>query len=471
MASTAVRTSTPTSQQVAQAAGVATSPPPAIELGGEATGIGRRFGTDDSFRVLTARPGDHHAIQRLLVSVFHQPSSSEFQAQLEDPFYEPSDRLVVKRVEQVVAHARAVNREMHFGDRILPVSTISDLAVLPEYRSEGCASELLRAAEHAIIDGGAKIAFLRTPSPDFFAARGWTTCGRYSYSVAGARDILSRLHERQACPHDPLAPDTEPLNIRMWRHVEQAALMRLYDQHAGGTFGPLVRSDAYWRWLISRRAYDRIYVAIEGPDKLELDDSLIPIVGYAVMREGQILELVTTPEHPDAAEQLLARACGDAIERDLHYVRLDAVPDSPLHQTFAAAGGRFCYDEIDGGDVMMSKLFDPWELLEACTGDIHHRAKQAGLTLPFDLGLLIGDERLLVSVRQRSVKLLPGKLGRSYLEGGLSEFSQMMLGHLDIGTAVETGSLRASTRTAIEAARVIFPQLPIWRPTFDEMPA
>lgn len=472
MTSTAVRSDTSIRQTVAACddAGLADSFSDVQVRPGSST-IGRRFGTHQSLRVLPARPGDHHAIHRLLVSILHQPSATEFQAQLEDPFYEPADRLVVKRGEQVVAHARLLNREMHFGDRVLPVSTVTDLVVLPECRGEGCAVELVRAAEETMLAGGSRIALVRTQSPDFFAARGWSPCGRHSYSIAGARDILSRLHERQASPSDPLAPDTQPLNIRMWRHVEQAALMRLYGEYVRGTYGPLVRSEPYWRWLISRRAYDRIYVAIEGPDKLELDDSLTPIVGYAVMREGQILELVTSPEHPDAAEQLLARACGDAIERDLHHVRLDAAPDFPLHRTFEEAGGRCCYDASDAGHVMMAKLFDPWGLLEESFSDMHRRAKDAQLNLPFDLGLLIDDERLVVSIRPRSVKCVKEKLGRSYLECGVNELSQVLLGHLDIADAVQAGSIRASTRTAVEAASVLLPRLPIWRPTFDEMPA
>ena len=429
-----------------------------------------RFGADREFRIVAARPGDHHAIHCLLVSILRQPNSSEFQAQLEDPFYEPADRLVVKRGEHVIAHSRVWNRELHFGDRILPVSTFSDLAVLPEYRNQHCASELLRAAEQSMLAGGSKIGFLRTHDPEFFAARGWVRCGRHSHSVAGARDILSRLQERQASPHDPLSPPDEPLNIRMWRHVEQAALMRLYAECTGDAYGPLVRSESYWRWLISRRAYDRIYVAINGPDKLELDDTT-PIVGYAVMREGQILELVTTPDHSDAAEQLLARACGDAIEQDLHYVRLDAAPDYRLHDTFAAAGGRRCNSEGENNEVMMTKLFDPLSFLEGSFAAIHHRAKAAGLALPLDLGLLIDDQRLAISVRQRSVKLVPGKVGRSYLECGVGEFTRMLLGHTEIEQAIEAGAVRASTRTAIDAARVLLPRLPIWRPAFDLMPA
>ena len=430
-----------------------------------------RFGTGHAFRVVAGRAGDHHAVHRLLVSLLHQPTAAEFQAQVEDPFYEPTDRLLVKRDEQVVAHARLTHREMHYGEKLVPISTLSDLVVLPEYRDEPCATELLRAAERTMLASGTKLAFHRTQTPDLFLPRGWTICTRHSYSIAGAREILSTLHEQESCTHDPLAPDVPPISIRIWRHVEEAALTRLYVGQTRNSYGPLVRSDAYWRWLISRRAYDRIYVAIEGPDKFELDDTLTPIVGYAVMREGQILELVTADQRMDVAVQLLARACGDAIEYDFHYVRLDAAPDHPLHQTIANSGGRRCHHESDNGEVIMAKLFDPLAFLQACFEELHQRAKSAAWDLPCDLGLLIDGEKFCLSVRKRTVKLVAGKLGRSYLECGSDDLTQMLLGHIDIASAVDAGRLAASTRVAIDTASVLFPRLPIWHPSFDDMPA
>ena len=48
-----------------------------------------------SWRVVTATAADQAAVYQFLVSVFHQPSQTEFQAQLEDPTYEPADRLLV----------------------------------------------------------------------------------------------------------------------------------------------------------------------------------------------------------------------------------------------------------------------------------------------------------------------------------------------------------------------------------------
>lgn len=430
-----------------------------------------RFGTEQAFRIVPARSGDHHDLQTLLVSVLHQPSSAEFHAQLDDPFYEPSDRLLVKRNQQIVAHTRITNREMHFAGKLSPISALSDLVVLPEYRGEGCAQELVKAAERAMIQGGSRMAFLRTRQPDFFAKLGWTIGARHSYSTAGARDILSRLQQRKAPAHNPLAPEAVPLNIRMWRHVELAALTRLYSQRVENSFGSLSRTDAYWQWLVSRRAYDSIYVAINGPDKLELDDTLTPIVGYAVMREGRIAELVTAPQHQEAAAKLLARACGDAIERDLHHVRLDAPSDEPLHQILAEAGGRRCFDESDHGEVTMVKVFDPMQLLVDSFDLIHQRVRDAGFSMPCDLGLMVDGRRYVISVRQRTVKLLQEKLGRSYLECGLGEFMQLLLGHLDVAEAVATGKLIASTRVATETASVLFPRLPFWRPAFDDLQA
>jgi predicted acetyltransferase len=315
------------------------------------------------------------------------------------------------------------------------------------------------------------MAFLRTRQPEFFARLGWTIGVRHSYSTAGARDILSRLQQRVTPTNNPLAPDTIPFNIRMWRHVELSALTRLYSQHIENTCGSLSRTDAYWQWLVSRRAYDSIYVAIDGPDKLELDDALTPIVGYAVMREGRIVELVTSSQHEDAASQLLARACGDAIERDLNHIRLDAAPNEPLHEILAEAGGRKCFEESDNGEVTMVKVFDPLQLLVDSFELMHQRVKAAEVGLPCDLGLMIEGQRYAISIRQRAIKLLQEKLGRSYLECDLNILTQLLLGHLDVTEAVHAGRVVASTRVATETASILFPRLPFWRPAFDDLQA
>ena len=72
----------------------------------------------------------------------------------------------------------------------------------------------------------------------------------------------------------------------------------------------------YWHWLLERRAYDQFYVALDGPDLWDFKESSTRLVGYAAIKGEKIVELVTAPERRKAAMELLARACGDAIEQD-----------------------------------------------------------------------------------------------------------------------------------------------------------
>jgi hypothetical protein len=257
----------------------------------------------------------------------------------------------------------------------------------------------------------------------------------------------------------------------LWRHVEHAALKRLYLENVQDAYGALERSESYWPWLVRRGGNERIYVAIDGPDKFELDESLAPIVGYAATREGRIVEIMCSSEHSEASIQLLARACGDAIERDFHRLRLDAPPMDPLHQLFVASGGNHCYHEADQGMVFMADLFKPRRFIKLLGRQLGQRAKAAGLQRPCQLGLLVNDERYQLVVSRKNVKLIPGTLGRSYLKCSRHEVVQLLLGHLNVRESVASGRVIASTRVALETAGALLPRLPFWRPPWDSLPA
>ncbi|HUY92700.1 MAG TPA: GNAT family N-acetyltransferase [Pirellulales bacterium] len=413
--------------------------------------------------VVGSSAGDHAAIHRLLLSVFHAPSLDGFHASLDDPFYEPRNRLVVKRGEQIVSHLHLTERTTYFGGRQLPAAHLAWLATLPEFRGCGYGSQLLGAADCVMVEGGAALGLLSTRLPHFFRRAGWAVCGRHSHARAGSRDLLAQLSAAG------LPPCERPLNIRPWRQVELPALMALYERNQSQAFGAYQRSEAYWRWLVSRKGFDHIYVAFDGPGRCELDLSGAPIVGYVITQEDRILELMADPAHPSAAEQLLARACGDAIERDDHAITLYASPGHRLLELFERSGGAVCRSEIHQGEVFMAKLLDPLGFLQSLCGELHSRAAHTGLERPCELGISLEGEKCRLVVSRRSVKLARGKLGRSYLRLSAPEFTRLVLGHLDVGEAAACGRLRASTRHAAEIARALFPRLPFWRSPLDEL--
>lgn len=410
--------------------------------------------------------GDHPVIQQFLATLAPRSRPNDFQSQLDDPYYEPTDRLLVKRGEHLLAHAHLAQRTMQFGQADLPIVVVNDFATAPELRWEGVADALLSAAMRRIRKEPAAIGVLRTNQPAFFQSRGWCVCLRHSHSVANPRDILSQLEETK--PAARFGEGEPPVNIRIWRHVELAALVRLYGELKPGRFGPLERSAAYWAWLISRRGYDRLYVATSGPDTGTLDDNQSPIVGYAVVRAHRILELMASPEFESAPRELLAAVCRDAIEQDRHLVQLDAAPDDALHRNLVRAGGTQNYYEAQAGEVSMVHVGNPMRLLRNLGQRIVRRARRRGMELPCELGLKLRSDRYLLRIGTRGIKVIPGKLGRSYLECEPDQLPQLLLGHCDAGAALSAGRIEASTRVAREMAAQLFPQLPIWRPPWDD---
>lgn len=411
---------------------------------------------------------DHPLVQHFLMTLQQTASPDAFLASLDDPFYEPHDRLLIKSGARILSHLQLLSRTMEFGTRRFPVTLAAHLATLPEFRGQGLAQRLLAEAEHVMRQEGTVLGWLSTRIPHFFRPAGWALCGRHCVSRGGARELLARISESMV---DDLLHPLQPLTIRPWRQVELPSVMRLYGQQYQGTYGAFERTEPYWRWLISRKSYDQIFVAIDGPDRFELDDGSAPIVGYCVMREDEIVELAADPRQPRVATQLLARACSEAIERDHHSVALYAPPSCSLHALFREAGGCHLHHEAHQGEVFMVRLFDPPSLLRSMSDEWHRRADAARLPRPTDLGLLVDGQKFRLAFTRRGVKVLDDRIGRSYLSCNQAEFARLLLGHTDLEEAVSQGRIESSTRVAIELGQAIFARVPFWRPPLDQLGA
>ncbi|MGE0610420.1 MAG: enhanced intracellular survival protein Eis [Pirellulales bacterium] len=416
-------------------------------------------------RLGVANAGDHHGVHQFLTAVFRGPSRDSFLSTLDDPFYEPCDRLLIKSGDIILSHAHLTKRAMCFNGVTLPVGGLNWVGTLPEFRGRGHASSLVRLAERRMVEDGAVAGLLRTQSPHFFRREGWAVCGRHSHSQADTREVLAQLSNQAAA----LDPNAVGLSIRPWRQVELPALMRLYSRHTTHRAGALARSEAYWRWLVSCKVFDQVFVAIHGPDRWELEDDHSPIVGYVIIKDNQILEMMTDPAYPRAATGLVARACGEALERDLTSVTFHAPVDNPVHHLFLKANGRQHHHEAHQGEVFMMKLFDPVHFLRAMCGELHARADAAALPRPCELGLRVEDHKMRLAFSRRSVKLIRGKLGRGYLDFNIADFTRLVMGHLDLDQAVKAGRVSTSTRTALQTARAAFPRFPLWRSPVDDL--
>ena len=94
----------------------------------------------------------------------------------------------------------------------------------------------------------------------------------------------------------------------------------------------------------------------------------------------------------------------------------------------------------------------------------------ARLARPCELGLDVEGDRYQLVATRRSVKVSrPARLGRSHVKCNRAELTRLVMGHLDLDEAVAAGRLETSTRTALETARALSPQVPFWRPPLDDL--
>ena len=229
------------------------------------------------------------------------------------------------------------------------------------------------------------------------------------------------------------------------------------------------RADAYDR---TRPGYpDQVFVAIEGRDRLALEEVGCRIVGYAAVRNHHVLELMVEPGHPLAASQLLVRACADAIEHDHHTIWLHAPPTNTLHDVICQAGGELHVHDSSRGTNRLTRLLQPERVLRAMADDFLVRARSAEVALPLELGFMLDGKKWQLTLADNEAKLVKNRLGRSYVSCNAADFTRLILRYDDAGAAIAAGRLEPSTTLAASISQALLPQAVVWRPPWDHVPA
>jgi predicted N-acetyltransferase YhbS len=443
--------------------------------------------TAPRLRLATARTGDHPLIHELLVSVFHGPSLAEFHAQLDEPGYEPIDRLIVKDGEEIAAHLRLARQTIQAGCTTLPAARFMDLATATAYRSRGLATALLAAGERAALERGVLVGLTRTRVPALFARLGWSVCGSHVFSTASPQSVLAELAAMNVAAEadertvlNPWSP--EPIIVRPLRRIDLRAVVRLYDAHIAGKSGWPLRSEAYWEWLLARGACDRIYVASTSADSADFAQMLASIVGYVCVTQSRIVELITAPGRDDVGRHLAERVCADAREQDGWIIRHDASANHPLHELFRRGGGRLNISQEVSGEVFMAKLLDPLAALRQLSANFVERAKASGILKAIELGIELRSgggrktsgasgvvERFRIELRGKSARIQTGGPSQHSIALPYTELAPLLLGSISAEAMIESRRLKCTTRKAKEVAGQLFPGGSWWRPPLDDL--
>jgi hypothetical protein len=425
------------------------------------------------WRVTSGTPGDHPAIHPLLMQVFHRPSLTEFQASLDRPDYDPGQRLVARGVDRrgLVGQVQFRPRVLYFGAAEVPVTEICDLAVLPECALSGLDDELVAEAERGARVAGAMLLTARTPDPAVFLRRGWVTTPGDAQSTGNPQAILTALAHEPHLLGGAHRWHTASPRVRLWRHVEQDALASLYTQQYRHTYGAVLRDEAYWRWLLVRRGYDRIYVLGDQESTFSPPGRLSRILAYAAVKRGDLVELADATEDHSGAALLLVRVCRDAVEQGRGVVRCSAPPGSCVHRWLRRAAGESAgCRRRDDGMTCVARLLQPHRFTKSIARELRRRIRPAAARSG-RLSVATGGESTVFQFGPRSVRISRGQPGRHHVALSDPAATRLLLGLATVSELEEEGAAQATTGLARNRAGALFPRIPFHRPLLDDLPA
>ncbi len=416
-------------------------------------------------RLATANAGDHKLVHTLLRAVHQNPSYEDFATWLDDPRYDPADRLLAKQGDKIIAHVHVLHRVGWFGGVQVPMGSVQDLAALPEYRRAGYEHLLLDAAQQTMVADQAIVSLVRTHCPEPLRACGWMDVETQGYTRANVGDILAHLSAQSArwpCRRNRV-------RIRPWRQVELDDVRDVYSAAAAGLWGAVHRTGPYWQWLAGRKAHGELLVAVEGRDDWEDLDAHSHIVGYAVTHGAEVIELCCLPDFvATAAPRLLARACQDAIERDFHTVSLHTPVDDPLHELVVTAGGTWCGNGVSTAEPLLVKLLDAPRWVETMYPVLRKRAQNAGIDRPCELSFDVAGQRLRLMLTRRSGRLVTDETsGDAEVACDRDTFSALLVGNLHVARAHDAGRITVADPAVRARLTALFPPSHFWQSPFD----
>jgi GNAT superfamily N-acetyltransferase len=392
---------------------------------------------------------DHEAVYQTLLHVFHGPDRESFLGAINDPVYRPDQRILAKVDGRIVSHLHLTERQIRFGSITIPANGVIWVGTLPEFRGMGFAQNLMHLAKQRGKEGGVAVQVLTTGMPQFYQPLGWGICGRQTTAQTMSRNLPQ--------VSDGLVDGRAAWNVRPWRQVELGDLMALYELQYARTTGSVVRTEEYWRWMIGRRYAHVIWVACLGE----------AVKGYAFIKDHKILEIAFDPAHPQALKSLLGRVRAEALERAYPEVSVSAPANHPVIEAIRAASGRLLDQDVHDGSASMYHIPDVGQFLKTILPELARRAAEAKAPVPLEIGVSSDTERHMIHIQGKHSRVEPDKLSRRHLAMSASALVRLLMGHTGIEAASEEPSFVASTSTALEVARVLFPAEPIWRSPLD----
>jgi predicted acetyltransferase len=406
-------------------------------------------------QIFEATEADHDEVGQVLVNTIRNIDRDRYYTSLIDPDYKPDHRLIARVSGRMAGHLLLTRRSISFDSVSLPAAGLVGLSTVPEFRGRGVAEQLIRYAARKADQTNTSLLALSAKATDPYENLGWVTVGD-CHSVSVSSRNLPTEEKLQ------VEVARGGWNVRPWRQVELTDLMQIYDQlHTSRYVGSVIRSEAYWRWLVGMKMAHAVWVACQGDH----------VRGYAFVKDHHVLEIGADPQHPEAYDMLLCRIRAESLERAYPDVLLDVPPthsvlshlaDWPnLARTSVSNPGN-----IQPGHLMM-KVVNIDVFLNQIAPELHRRALAAKVSSG-ELGIAVGSNRWTLRWDEKSPMAVEcGRSGRKTITLGEKAFLRLVMGQESIETLALAGLATFQHTSTASITEVLFPRRSIWRSTLD----
>jgi len=279
------------------------------------------------------------------------------------PFCQRDWCRVIRRDGRIASHICFVPRPMRIGAAVIRAGAIGYVATHPDYGGRGLASQLM----------------------NYWTAEA-TAQGHHLAYIHGIPDFYERFGYRHALPADGRDPPMwidvanvsaapTSLTVRGYRPGDLPALARLYAQDNRQRSGTLVRSVAYWQWLLEGLAAFGA-IGAEGIRVAQRPDG--QLVGYAMIFPADLgrFSLGEIAAQGEEAMTALLNELG-RLAREVGHDRLHL--RLPLDHPFAA----FCVARgaqvVGYSDGVYARLLDVTGLFQALGPELEARLARSAL--------------------------------------------------------------------------------------------
>jgi hypothetical protein len=188
------------------------------------------------------------------------------------------------------------------------------------------------------------------------------------------------------------------------------------------------------------------------------------VVGYAVLRDSCVVELVTLPGHAAARLALVARACREAMDRDHHSISLHTPTSDPLHELLVTAGGNWRSQRSNTPRGWMVKLLAPQRWVERFGPQFMALTRSAGIPRPLEYSISDGQDRSRFVLTRRRARWESEPAGVAVdIECAPGISQDLLLGNLDWSRARTENLLRCRDAKLESLLEVLFPARTFWQ--------